>query len=41
VNKYMIVELCARNNLTSNGLVNGVNKIIEYYIKKISNFLYG
>jgi hypothetical protein len=37
----MIVELCARSNLTSNGLVNGVNMIIEYHIKMSSIILYG
>jgi len=37
MNKYMIVELCARNDITSNGFVNGVNRIFEYYIKMSSN----
>ncbi len=32
----MLVELCAWNYETSNGLVNGVNGIFEYFTKTIS-----
>ncbi len=37
VNKFMIVEICARNDITSNVLVNGVNMIFESYTKMSSN----
>jgi hypothetical protein len=33
----MLVELCARNYETSNGLVNGAHKIFEDFTKKIQN----
>jgi hypothetical protein len=33
----MLVELCARNYETSNGLVNGIDRIFEDFTKKIQN----
>ncbi len=35
VKKQLLVELCARNYETSNGLVNGVNGIFEDFIESI------
>jgi hypothetical protein len=35
----MLVELCARNYETSNGLVNGSDRIVENFTKRISKYL--
>jgi hypothetical protein len=39
VKKKMLVELCARNYETLDGLVNGVNEIFEDFIEIISKSL--
>jgi hypothetical protein len=39
VKKKMLVDLCAGNYETSNGLENGVTRIFEDFIKTISKFL--
>ncbi len=38
VKKKMLVELCARNYETSDGLVNGVDGTFEDFIKSISKY---